>query len=83
MSPLRILRADPLEPTADQFPALFDTAAESTGQGDVIRMGPERFEGFWLPVLKIERVAYALNNQPVEWRVSAYITAEVSCAASI
>lgn len=35
------------------------------------------------PILKIERVAYALNSQPVEWRVSAYISAEVSCAASI
>lgn len=35
------------------------------------------------PILKIERVAYALNNQPVEWRMSAYIPADVSCAASI
>ena len=35
------------------------------------------------PILKIERVAYALNSHPVEWRVSAYISAEVSCAASI
>lgn len=35
------------------------------------------------PVLKIERLAYALNNQPIEWRRSAYIAGEVSCAASI
>lgn len=35
------------------------------------------------PVLKIERLAYALNNMPIEWRTSAYLSAEISCVASI
>ncbi len=52
--PLRKLRADPIEPTADRLPSFFDSASKSSRESDIISMGPEGLEGRAPPVLEFE-----------------------------